>query len=87
MSDPSSGRVLIDAIAEARRGMKLLARVVQASSEVSGAEPDLGEVARGMQELAFQAWLLAVEARAEASRLAQLSERGSPAARYLGDAS
>jgi hypothetical protein len=86
MSDPTRGRVLIDAIAEARRGMKLLARVVQASSDVSGATPELDEVARGMQELSFQAWLLAVEARAEASRLAQLSSREAPA-RYPGDAS
>ena len=77
--------MLIDAIGEARRGVKLLARVVEASSEVSTDAPDLDEVARGMQELAFQAWLLAVEARAEAGRLARLSGRegSSP---HLGDA-
>ena len=76
---------LIEAIHEAQRGMNLLKQVVEAASEVSRGAPHLDHVARGMQELAFQAWLLAVEARAEAGRLARLSgrEAGAP---HLGDA-
>ena len=86
MEDNRAGDALLEAIEEARRGMKLLAQVVQASSGVSRDAANLEEVARRMQELAFQAWLLAVEARAEAGRLARLSgrEAGAP---HLGDAS
>ena len=85
MSDDVAGDTLLEAIREARRGMKLLAQVVEASSEVSREAPNLDEVARGMQELAFQAWLLAVEARAEAGRLARLSGRETSTP-HLGDA-
>lgn len=75
MNDDAGGDALLEAIHEARRGMKLLARVVEASSEVSRNATNLAEVSRAMQELAFQAWLLATQARAEASRLARLSGR------------
>ena len=85
MNDDVAGDALLEAIREARRGMKLLARVVEASSWVTRDAPHLDPVARGMQELAFQAWLLAVEARAEAGRLARLSGREANAP-HLGDA-
>jgi hypothetical protein len=75
MTDDVAGDSLLEAIHEARRGMKLLAQVVEASSEVPRNAPRLVEVSRAMQELAFQAWLLATQARAEASRLARLSGR------------
>ena len=84
MKDDS--QLLVEAIEEARRSVKLLTRVVAATSAVPRGAPGLDEVARGMQELAFQTWLLAAEARAEASRLARLSGRETRTS-DLGDAS
>ena len=78
MNDDANGQLLLQAMQEARNGVKLLANVVEASGSVSHQSPNLGQVAQAMQELAFQTWLLAVEARAEAGRLARLSGRGPP---------
>jgi hypothetical protein len=86
MNDDAKGQLLLQAMQEARNGVKLLANVVEASSSVSCHSPSLEEVAQAMQELAFQTWLLAVEARAQAGRLARLSGHEAHAPN-LGDAS
>ena len=72
-----AAQVLLETLQEAKRGAKMLARVVDAAGTVSRDAPELDRIAQEMQELAFQTWLLAVEARAEASRLARLSGRAA----------
>ena len=84
--DDVDARLLVQAMQEARRSVKLLARVVEAAGAISTDAAELDRIAVDMQELAFQTWLLAAQARAEASRLTRLSNRGTPAP-HLGDAS